>query len=82
MFDAEMQVFLFKQKGLASNEYYEKFKDLVTNAECLGSDIRAHADQVEMMLEEIAYDPDMPTTAKKSRHARGQRINTWQSCSW
>jgi hypothetical protein len=39
----ETQVFLFKQKGLANNKYYKKFKDLVTNAEHLGSNIRANA---------------------------------------
>jgi hypothetical protein len=33
LWEAETQVYCFKQKGLANNDYYEKFKDLVTNAE-------------------------------------------------
>jgi hypothetical protein len=38
LLDAETQVYAFKQQHLVNNEYYEKFKDLVTNAEWLGSD--------------------------------------------
>ena len=33
LLDAEAQVYGFKQKNLPNNEYYEKFKDLVTNAD-------------------------------------------------
>ena len=32
LLDAEAQVYGFKQKNLPNNKYYEKFKDLVTNA--------------------------------------------------
>jgi hypothetical protein len=33
LLDAETQVYTFKQQHLAKNKYYEKFKDLVMNAE-------------------------------------------------
>ena len=33
LLDAEVQVYGFKQKTLPNNEYYEKFKDLVTNTD-------------------------------------------------
>jgi hypothetical protein len=39
LFDSETHVFQFKQKGLPNNNYYEKFKDLVTITKCIGSDI-------------------------------------------
>jgi hypothetical protein len=58
LLDAETQVYAFKQQSLANNEYYEKFKDLVTIAERLGSDIGAHSDRLDGILEEIAADPD------------------------
>jgi hypothetical protein len=59
----------FKQGSLANNKYYKKFKALVTNAEQLGSDIGAHSDQTEAILEEIAADPDLPTDAKRGEQA-------------
>ena len=40
--DTEVQVYGFKQKTLPNNEYYKKFKDLVTHADRLGSTIGAH----------------------------------------
>ena len=33
LLDIEAQVYGFKQKNLQNNENYEKFKDLVTNAD-------------------------------------------------
>jgi hypothetical protein len=67
LLDAETQVYAFKQRHLANNEYYEKFKDLVTNAERLGSDIGAHSDRTDGILDEIAADPDMPTKGEKEQ---------------
>jgi hypothetical protein len=67
LLDAETQVYAFKQRHLANNEYYEKFKDLVTNAERLGSDIGAHSDRTDSILDEIAADPDMPTDGEKEQ---------------
>ena len=64
LLDAEVQVYSFKQKNLPNNEYYEKFKDLVTNTNCLGSDIGVHSDQVETILLGIMVDPDAPTAAE------------------
>jgi hypothetical protein len=64
LLDTEAQVYSFRQKDLMNNKYYKKFKDLVTNAEWLGSEIRAHLDRVETILEEIAHDPDMPRENK------------------
>jgi hypothetical protein len=67
LLDAEAQVYALKQCNLANNEYYEKFKDLVTNAERLGSDIGAHSDRTATILDEIAADPDMPTDAEREQ---------------
>ena len=47
LLNTEAQVYAFKQQSLANNEYYEKFKDLVTNVEWLGSNIGAHSDQMD-----------------------------------
>jgi type II secretory pathway pseudopilin PulG len=67
LLDAETQVYAFKQRSLANNEYYEKFKDLVMNADRLGSDIGAHFDRVDSILNEIADDPNMPTDVERER---------------
>jgi hypothetical protein len=67
LLDAETQLYAFKQRNLANNEYYEKFKDQVTNAERLGSDISAHSDRTEVILEETAADPDLPTDAERAQ---------------
>jgi hypothetical protein len=80
LLDAETQVYAFKQLTLANNEYYEKFKDLVTNAERSGSDIGAHSDRIDTILEEIATDPDMPTMSNENRHAIAPRISFLPSC--
>jgi hypothetical protein len=42
-------------------------KDLVTIAECLGSDIGAHSDCVNLFLQDIAVDPDMPMEEEMER---------------
>jgi hypothetical protein len=67
LLDAQTQVYAFKQQSLANNEYYKKFKDQVTKAERLGSDIGAHSDRTEAILEEIAANPDLPTNAKREK---------------
>jgi hypothetical protein len=60
LLDVEAQVFAFRQKALADNEYYNKFKDLVSIAERLGSNIGVQPDRVQAILEEIAVDRDLP----------------------
>jgi heptaprenylglyceryl phosphate synthase len=60
-------VYAFKQRSLANNEYYEKFKDLVTNAEQQGSNIGAHSDRMEAILEEIATNLDLPIYAEREQ---------------
>jgi hypothetical protein len=67
LLDAKTQVYAFKQRNLANNEYYETFKDLVTNAEQLGSDIGAHSDRTDGILDKIAADPDVPTDGEKEQ---------------
>jgi hypothetical protein len=67
LWDAENHVFKFQQRNLANNEYYDKFKDLVANAERLGSDMGAHSARVEAILQEVAVDPDMPTAAETTQ---------------
>jgi hypothetical protein len=68
-------VYAFKQQSLANNKYYKKFKDLVTIVERLGSDIGAHSDQTEAILEETATDLDQPQTPKESRLGTGPRTS-------
>ena len=67
LLDAEAQIYSFKQKNLADNEYYDKFKDLVTIAERLGSNIGAQEERVNAILQQIAADPDMPTEAERTQ---------------
>ena len=64
LLDTEAQVYGIKQKNLTNNEYYEKFKDLVTNANQLGSNIGAHSDWVDTILANIVVDPALPTNAE------------------
>jgi hypothetical protein len=44
---------------VANNDNYKKFKDLVTIAKQLGSNIGVHSDCVNLVLQDIAVDPDM-----------------------
>ena len=64
LLDAEAQVYGFKQKTLTNNEYYEKFKDLVTNADRLGSTIGAHPQHINTLLTGIAANPTVPMNAE------------------
>jgi len=59
--NAEDQVHAFRQRNLPNNEYYDKFKDLINNAERLGREFGAHPDRVDAHLAEIVADPDFPT---------------------
>ena len=61
LLDTEVQVYGFKQMTLLNNEYYEKFKDLVTNANCLGSTIGMHPEHIKKIVGDIAIDPDVST---------------------
>ena len=61
LLDAEAQVYGFKQRTLPNNKYYEKFKDLVTNTDHLGSTIGMHPEHIKKIMGNIAIDPDMPT---------------------
>jgi hypothetical protein len=65
--EAESQVFSFRQKTLANNEYYDKFKDLVSIAERLGSNIGVQPDRVQAILQQIAADPDIPTEQERAQ---------------
>ena len=71
LLDAEAQVYGFKQKMVLNNEYNKKFKDLVTNANQLGSDIGVHPEQIETILAGIAANPDMPTATE---HEQAQDV--------
>jgi hypothetical protein len=53
LMEAEAQVYAFRQRALANNEYYDKFKDLVSNAERLGSNIGNHTSRVDAILQAI-----------------------------
>ena len=64
LLDAEVQVYGFKRKTLTNNEYYEKFKDLVTNADRLSSTIGVHPQCINMLLTGIAADPTAPMNAE------------------
>ena len=65
LFDAEALVLSYKQiKTLSNHEYYEKFKDNVSTAERLGSDIRLHASHIVSIMNHIAVNPDVPTAVK------------------
>ena len=68
LLEAEAQVYGFKQKTLANNKYYEKFKDLVTNADRLGSTIGAHPQCINRLLTVI-------TQIIRFRNERVARMN-------
>ena len=58
-------MYSFRQRTLPNNKYYDKFKDLMMNAKCLGSNIiGVHPDQVETILVSIAADATAPTAAE------------------
>jgi len=42
LWESEASVFTVKQNNLSDNNYYEKFKDIITNAERLGGEIRVY----------------------------------------
>jgi heptaprenylglyceryl phosphate synthase len=65
--DAEAPVFSFQQKTLANNKYYNKFKDLVSIAKWLGSNLGVQNALVETILEEIAADPDIPMVQERAQ---------------
>jgi hypothetical protein len=51
LFDAEALVLSYKQsKTLSNHKYYEKFKDNVSTAERLGSDIGLHASCIASIM--------------------------------
>jgi hypothetical protein len=49
---------------MSNNKYYEQFKDKVTTATQLGSALGAHPHHMEVIFQDIAVDPDVPTAAK------------------
>jgi hypothetical protein len=69
LMDAEAQVYAFRHHALADNECYDKFKDLVSNAECLGSNIGVHTAHVNAILTDIAAVADAPTPEERT-HAK------------
>jgi hypothetical protein len=69
LMDAEAQVYAFRHHALADNECYDKFKDLVSNAECLGSNIGVHTARVNAILTDIATVADAPTPEERT-HAK------------
>ena len=71
LIDAEVGVLALRQRNMANNEYYEKFKDLVTNSERLGGEIGVQTDRVNEILQDIATDPDAPTDNEREA-ARSQ----------
>ena len=67
LFDAEALVLSYKQSKMPSNhEYYEKFKDNVSTAERLGSDIGLHASRIASIVNHIAVNPDVPTAVERA----------------
>ena len=52
---------------LTNNEYYEKFKDLVTNVDRLGITIGVHPQRINTLLTGIAVDPNAPTNAEREQ---------------
>jgi hypothetical protein len=67
LFDAEALVLSYKQsKTLSNHEYYKKFKDNVSTAERLGSDIGLHASRIASIVNHIAVNPDVLTAVKRA----------------
>ena len=67
LFDVEALVLSYKQSNTLSNhEYYKKFKDNVSTAERLGSDIGLHASRIASIVNHIAVNPDVPTAVERA----------------
>ena len=65
LFNAEALVLSYKQsKTLSNHECYENFKDNVSTAERLGSDIGLHASRIASIVNHIAVNPDVPTAVE------------------
>jgi hypothetical protein len=68
LFDAEALVLKYTQGRTTSNhDYFEKFKDNVSTAERLGSEIGMQSRRVEAILEDIAIDLLNPTDEEVKR---------------
>jgi hypothetical protein len=68
LFDAEARVLAYKQgKNESNHEYYEKFKDNISTAERLGSELGAHSSRIEAILDVITADPAAPTDAELAK---------------
>ena len=67
LFDAEALVLSYKQsKTLFNHESYEKFKNNVSTAERLSSDIRLHASRITSIVNHIAVNPDVLTAVERT----------------
>jgi hypothetical protein len=63
--------------SLTNNQYYDKFKDLISNAKHLRSNIGLHTAHVNTILQGIAADPDIPTQEERTHaeeQAKGQHL--------
>jgi hypothetical protein len=83
LMEAEAQVYAFHQCALANNEYYDKFKDLVSNAEWLGSNIGVHSTRAVSTLSNEASLQILTFLLKKREIMQKSRprTNTLQLCS-
>jgi hypothetical protein len=62
LFDAEAAILNYKQNKTSNHDYFEnKFKDNVSTAERLGSDIGQHLARVQSILDDIADNAEEPT---------------------
>jgi hypothetical protein len=67
---AERRALTFKQtKWMSDYDYYQKFKDLVEDAERMGGEIGQPSKKIEAEAVRIAEDPEDITTAEKERSA-------------
>jgi hypothetical protein len=67
LFDAKAAILSYNKQNKTSNhDYFEKFKDNVSTAERLGSDIGQHLARVQSILDDIADNAEEPTAIKLS----------------
>jgi len=71
LIDMKTSVYNMKQQTLCDNEYYEKFKETVANADQAGEAIVEHPERTNSMLCSIARDIQAPTD-EEQRMARAR----------
>jgi hypothetical protein len=76
LFDAEAAILSYKQNKTSNHDYFEKFKDNLSTAERLGSDIGQHLARVQSILDDIADNAEEPTAIEPASPDAPPKMDT------